>query len=61
MTIRIVLGLAVNNSWPIRQIDVNTAFLQGHLKEEVFICQPPGYVDKTTPQKFVDFGKPCMA
>ena len=26
-TIRIVLGLAVNNDWPIRQIDVNTAFL----------------------------------
>lgn len=26
-TIRIVLGLAVNNDWPVRQIDVNTAFL----------------------------------
>lgn len=51
MTIRIVLGLAVNNSWPIRQIDVNTAFLQGHLKEEVFICQPPSFVDKDNPTK----------
>ena len=26
-TIRIVLGLAVNHDWPVRQIDVNTAFL----------------------------------
>lgn len=50
-TIRIVLGLAVNNSWPIRQIDVNTAFLQGHLKEEVFISQPPGFVDRDNPTK----------
>ena len=42
-TIRIILGLAVNCDWPVRQIDVNTAFLQGHLKEEVFMPQPPGF------------------
>lgn len=51
-TIRIVLGLAVNNSWPVRQIDVNTAFLQGHLQEEVYISQPPGFVDADNPTKF---------
>ena len=44
-TIRIVLGLGVNNSWPLKQIDVNTAFLKGHLKEEVFISQPTGFID----------------
>lgn len=48
-TIRIVLGLAVNNDWPVRQIDVNTAFLQGHLSEEVFMLQPPGFTDKDRP------------
>lgn len=50
-TIRIVLGLAVNYSWPVRQIDVNTAFLQGTLKEKVFISQPPGFVDADNPHK----------
>ena len=48
-TIRLVLGLAVSSDWPIRQIDVNTAFLQGHLDEEVFMCQPPGFTDSDRP------------
>lgn len=48
-TIRIVLGLAVSRDWPVRQIDVNTAFLQGHLNEEVFMAQPPGFVDPNHP------------
>lgn len=48
-TIRIVLGLAVNQDWPIRQIDVNTAFLQGRLKEQVFMSQPPGFSDPAKP------------
>lgn len=48
-TIRIILGLAVNCDWPVRQIDVNTAFLQGHLNEEVFMVQPPGFTDPSKP------------
>ena len=48
-TIRLILGLAVNSDWPVRQIDVKTAFLQGHLDEEVFMCQPPGFHDADRP------------
>lgn len=48
-TIRLVLGLAVNRDWPVRQIDVNTAFLQDHLNEEVFMSQPPGFHDTDRP------------
>ncbi|GAU24783.1 hypothetical protein TSUD_356130 [Trifolium subterraneum] len=38
--IRIVLTLAVHQGWPISQLDVNNAFLQGTLKEEVFMIKP---------------------
>jgi len=49
VTIRIVFTLAVRQGWSLRQLDVNNAFLQGTLKEEVFMLQPPGFVDKTFP------------
>ena len=32
-TIRVILSLAVMNHWPIRQLDVNNAFLNGILSE----------------------------
>lgn len=47
--VRSVLHLAVNNDWSIRQIDVNNAFLQGRLKDEVYVKQPPGFVDQDRP------------
>ncbi|KAF3667702.1 hypothetical protein FXO37_09904 [Capsicum annuum] len=43
-TIRMLIALAAQNSWPIFQLDVKSAFLHGYLEEEVFIEQPPGYV-----------------
>ncbi|WVZ23101.1 hypothetical protein V8G54_001645 [Vigna mungo] len=49
VTIRIVLTLAVRQGWSIRQLNVNNAFLQGTLKEEVFMLQPPGFVNKIFP------------
>lgn len=48
-TIRTVLSLAVSRSWPIHQLDVKNAFLHGDLAKPVYMHQPPGFVDSTTP------------
>ena len=48
-TIRLVLSLATSRGWPLRQVDVNNAFLQGRLYDEVYMIQPPGFVDSTKP------------
>ena len=37
-----VLSLIVNSNWPLHQLDVKNAFLNGELEEEVFISPPPG-------------------
>uniref|UniRef100_A0A2N9GRZ3 Reverse transcriptase Ty1/copia-type domain-containing protein n=1 Tax=Fagus sylvatica TaxID=28930 RepID=A0A2N9GRZ3_FAGSY len=48
-TVRTVLSLALSAGWPIRQIDIQNAFLHGNLSEEVFMHQPPGYIHPSFP------------
>ncbi|GJU47692.1 ribonuclease H-like domain-containing protein [Tanacetum coccineum] len=47
-TIRTVLSLAVSRQWPIHQLDVKNAFLHGHLKETVYMHQPPGISENSS-------------
>lgn len=49
LTIRLVLQLAVNRAWIIKQLDVNNTFLQGTLTDEVCVSQPPSFVDPDRP------------
>ncbi|GKV20012.1 hypothetical protein SLEP1_g30193 [Rubroshorea leprosula] len=49
-TIRTVLSIAVSQQWVIRQLDINNAFLHGHLEEQLFMKQPAGFVDPRFPQ-----------
>lgn len=48
-TIRLFLSLATTHDWPISQLDVSNAFLQGTLNETVYMSQPPGFIDPSKP------------
>ncbi|GJZ49845.1 putative RNA-directed DNA polymerase [Tanacetum coccineum] len=48
-TIRAVLSLTVTNDWPLRQLDIQNAFLHGNLREQVYMKQPSGLIDPQRP------------
>ena len=45
-TIQVVLSIAANLEWPLHQLDVKNAFLNGDLEEEVYMDLPPGFDDE---------------
>nr|GEW28183.1 retrovirus-related Pol polyprotein from transposon TNT 1-94 [Tanacetum cinerariifolium] len=49
ISLRAVLSLAVTNDWPLRQLDIQNAFLYGNLKEQVYMKQPLGFIDPQRP------------
>nr|GEW28097.1 hypothetical protein [Tanacetum cinerariifolium] len=49
--VRLFVAYAAHKSFPIYQMDVKTAFLNGPLKEEVYVAQPDGFIDPDHPEK----------
>nr|GFC00799.1 retrovirus-related Pol polyprotein from transposon TNT 1-94 [Tanacetum cinerariifolium] len=47
--IRLFLAYDAHKDFTVFQIDVKTAFLNGILKEEEYVSQPPGFVNKQHP------------
>ncbi|GKE71642.1 putative ribonuclease H-like domain-containing protein, partial [Tanacetum coccineum] len=49
--IRVFLAYASFKDFMVYQIDVKSAFLYGKIKEEVYVCQPPGFEHPDFPNR----------
>ncbi|GKE28464.1 putative ribonuclease H-like domain-containing protein [Tanacetum coccineum] len=49
--IRLFLAYASFMGFIVYEMDVKSAFLYGTIKEEVYVCQPPGFEDPQFPDK----------
>jgi hypothetical protein len=48
-SIRILLLYATHHDFKLYQMDVKSAFMNGPIKEEVYVEQPPGFEDEEYP------------
>ncbi|GJV05818.1 putative ribonuclease H-like domain-containing protein [Tanacetum coccineum] len=49
--VRLFLAYASFKDFVVYQMDVKSAFLCGKIKEEVYVCQPPGFEDPDFPDR----------
>jgi hypothetical protein len=45
--VRAIIAITIAKGWLLHQMDVKNVFLHGDLQEEVYMEQPPSYVDQT--------------
>ena len=43
VTVRMFMAIATAKNWPIHQLDVNNAYLHGHIEEDLYMLPPEGY------------------
>jgi hypothetical protein len=56
-TVRLILALAAQGRWEVHHMDVKSAFLNGDLQEEVYVQQPPGFVNPRQTGKVLKLSK----
>uniref|UniRef100_A0A453B0H4 Reverse transcriptase Ty1/copia-type domain-containing protein n=1 Tax=Aegilops tauschii subsp. strangulata TaxID=200361 RepID=A0A453B0H4_AEGTS len=56
-SVRLVIALAAQESWKLHHMDVKSVFLNGELKEEVYVKQPPGYIKEGEEHKVLKLHK----
>jgi hypothetical protein len=56
-SIRILLAYATYHGFKLYQMDVKSAFLNGPIKEEVYVEQPPGFEDCEYPKHVYKLSK----
>ncbi|GKA15485.1 retrovirus-related pol polyprotein from transposon TNT 1-94, partial [Tanacetum coccineum] len=56
-TSRLFIAQATQFKWPIYQMDVKSAFLNGLLEEDVYVEQPPGYMKAGNEKKVLKLKK----
>jgi hypothetical protein len=56
-SIRILLAYATHHGFNLYQMDVKSAFLNGPIKEEVYVEQPPGFEDSEYPNHVYKLSK----
>jgi hypothetical protein len=42
----LVINLVAHNGWKLHQMDVKSVFMNGDLKEDIFMTQPQGFEEK---------------
>ncbi|KAJ9546343.1 hypothetical protein OSB04_018886 [Centaurea solstitialis] len=55
--IRLFLAFAAHLNFKVFQMDIKNAFLNGKLNEEVYVAQPPGFVDPKFPDHVYKLNK----
>ena len=55
--IRILEAFATHREIKLYQMDVKSAFLNGYLKEKVYVIQPPGFENNKLPNHVFKFDK----
>ena len=55
--IRLLLEIGAHHSWEVHHMFVKSAFLNGELKEIVYVRQPLGFLDNDNPDKVLRLHK----
>ena len=56
-SVRLLLAISAHCPWEVHHMDVKSAFLNGELKETVYVRQPSGFLDNDNPGKVLRLHK----